>query len=218
MYIYQAFTVEDQDQLHQFMHTYPFVTLITQEDGVPWGTHVPVLLDAGKGPQGTLIGHFARANPQRQMLARGAHALAIFHGPHAYINPSWYDPPTHDETPTWDFAVVHARGQPRLFEDERRLYDLLVRTITQMESAQERPWTLQLSFEEARPQLQRIVGFEMEITRLEGAFKLSQTRSAEDRKQLYQHLRRRNAHQDRLLAELMKQQAQPIGDGRGLLT
>jgi transcriptional regulator len=206
MYIYEAFKVDDRDQLHRFMQAYPFATLITQEYGVPWATHLPILLDAGMGPYGTLIGHFARANPQRQMLAHGAEALAIFQGPQAYISPSWYELQAHDETPTWDYAAAHAYGRPRLFEEERRLYDLLLRLITRMESEQERPWTLQLSFEEARPQLQRIVGFEMEITRLEGAFKLSQTRSAIDRELIYQHLVRRNAHQDRLLAAMMQQQ------------
>jgi Putative FMN-binding domain len=99
MYIYEAFKVDDRDQLHRFMQAYPFATLITQEYGVPWATHLPILSDAGMGPYGTLIGHFARANPQRQMLAHGAEALAIFHGPQAYISPSWYELQAHDETP-----------------------------------------------------------------------------------------------------------------------
>ena len=205
MYVYQAFRVEDKARLHQFLHKHLFATLVTQEQGLPWATHLPILLDTEKGEYGTLTGHFARANPQRQMLARGAQALAIFQGPHAYISPSWYEVQEHDDAPTWNYAVAHAYGQPRLFDDEQRLYELLIRLITRTEQSQEQPWKLRMSLEEARPQLQGIIGFEMEITRLEGNFKLSQSRSQRDKELVYEHLMRRDEDQDQLLATMMKE-------------
>lgn len=206
MYIPKAFRVDDREQIHRFMHTYYFATLITQNDGTPWGTHVPILLDAGQGEYGTLVGHFARANPQRSMLAQGVEALVIFQGPHAYISPSWREIQEHDDAPTWDYAVVHAYGRPRLFEDERRLYDLLVRTIAYTERQHAQPWALKMSLDEARPQMRGIVGFEMEITRLEATFKLGQRRSQTDKERIYRQLMRRNDQQDRLLAEMMQTQ------------
>ncbi len=204
MYISRAYKVDDKKEIHHFMQTHYFATLITQNEEGPWGTHVPILLDADVGKYGTLIGHFARANPQRHMLTQEVEALAIFQGPHAYISPSWREIQEHDDAPTWDYAVVHAYGRPRLVEDERRLYDLLVRTITYTERHHEQPWTLKMSLDEARPQMRGIVGFEMEIMRLEGNFKLGQRRSQTDKERIYRHLMRRNDQQDRLLAEMMK--------------
>jgi len=204
MYISKAFKVDDREQIHRFMRTYYFATLITQDEGVPWGTHIPILLDAEQGEHGTLVGHFARANPQRHMLARGVEALAIFQGPHGYISPSWREIQEHDDAPTWDYAVAHAYGRPRLFDDERRLYDLLVRTIAHTERQHEQPWTLKMSLDEARPQMRGIVGFEMEIARLEANFKLGQRRSQTDKERIYGQLMRRDDQQDRLLAQMMK--------------
>ncbi len=173
MYIPTAFKVDDREQIHRFMRTHYFATLVAHNEGHPWAVHVPVLLDAGQGEYGTLIGHFARANPLRRMLAEGVEALTIFQGPHAYISPSWREVQEHDDAPTWDYAVVHAYGQPRLFEDERRLYDLLERTIAYTERRHEQPWAMKMPLDEARPQMRGIIGFEMEITRLEANFKVT---------------------------------------------
>jgi transcriptional regulator len=38
--------------------------------------------------------------------------LVMFHGPHAYVSPSWYADP--QSVPTWNYAVVHAHGRAAL--------------------------------------------------------------------------------------------------------
>src|ERR1051325_4993135 len=120
MYIPNSFREDDPALLHELIRQYNFGILVTQHDsssssgqGVsPFAAHLPFLVDAKRGPHGTLVAHMARANPQWRDFADGREALAIFQGPHAYISPSWYDEPV--SVPTWNYAVVHAYGTPRI--------------------------------------------------------------------------------------------------------
>ena len=88
MYIPKAFREDDLNTLHKLMPEYSFATLITQHEGVPFATHLPFILDAQRGPSGTLLAHMARANPQWHDFNTEQEVLVIFQGPHAYISPS----------------------------------------------------------------------------------------------------------------------------------
>ncbi len=180
MYIPKAFREDDISTLHTFMEIYSFATLVTQHEGLPFATHLPFLLDSERGSNGTLLAHMARANPQWHDLASAQEVLVIFQGPHAYISPSWYE--IELSVPTWNYAVVHAYGLPRLIEDQEELYNLLKILIQTHEAQFENPWPFQLSDDYLQKMMRGIVGFEIEITRLEGKFKLSQNRTETERK------------------------------------
>jgi len=182
MYIPKAFREDDINTLHKLMREYSFATLITQHEGVPFATHLPFILDAQRGPNGTLLAHMARANPQWHHFASGQEELVIFQGPHAYISPSWYE--VELSVPTWNYAVVHAYGIPRLIEDGEELYQLLKTLIETHEAQFEKPWPFQLPDDYLQKMMLGIVGFEIEITRLEGKFKLSQNRTASEREHI----------------------------------
>ncbi len=125
-----------------FVQQYSFATLITQHDGVPFASHLPMHLQPQAGPYGTLIGHMARANPQWQDFAMGQEALGIFEGPHAYVSPSWYG--VHPSVPTWNYAVVHAYGTPQVITDRVALYGILRYLVQTFEAPSATPWTLAL--------------------------------------------------------------------------
>jgi len=182
MYIPKAFREDHINTLHKLMREYSFATLITQHEGVPFATHLPFMLDAQRGPNGTLLAHMARANPQWHDFASGQEELVIFQGPHAYISPSWYE--VELSVPTWNYAVVHAYGIPRLIEDGEELYQLLKTLIETHEAQFEKPWPFQLPDDYLQKMMRGIVGFEIEITRLEGKFKLSQNRTEAEREKV----------------------------------
>ena len=179
MYIPKAFREDDINTLHKLMREYGFATLITQHEGVPFATHLPFILDAQRGPNGTLLAHMARANPQWHHFASAQDVLVIFQGPHAYISPSWYE--VELSVPTWNYAVVHAYGLPRLIEDQVKLYNLLKSLIHTHEAHFEKPWPFNLPDDYLQKMMHGIVGFEIEISRLEGKFKLSQNRTEAER-------------------------------------
>jgi transcriptional regulator len=178
VYIPTSFRIHDRDTLHAFVRQYSFATLVTAGDE-PFATHLPLLLDPDRGAHGTLVGHFARANPHWQMDHCRYGNLAIFHGPHAYISPSWYRSGA-PAVPTWNYAAVHASGKLSLVEDPAEVADVLERMTRVYESKQARPWVNPLPPETNEKLIGAIVAFEMPIERLEGKFKLGQNRKPED--------------------------------------
>jgi transcriptional regulator len=180
MYIPKAFRKDDIKALHTLMQEDSFATLVTCQDGVPFATHLPLLLDTKRGPYGTLRGHIARGNPQWRSFNGMGEALIIFQGPHAYITPSWYE--VELSVPTWNYAVAHAYGIPRVIEDKTALYALLQDLVQTHEAHFEKPWQFQLPDDYVQKMMQGVVGFEMEITRLEGKYKLSQNRSINEQR------------------------------------
>src|SRR5713101_1667407 len=182
MYIPKAFREDDISKLYNFIQAYSFATLVTLHEGMPFATHLPFLLDAERGPNGILLAHMARANPQWHDFASAQEVLVIFQGPHTYISPSWYE--VELSVPTWNYAVVHAYGLPRLMEEKSELYDLLKILIQTHEAHFEKPWPFQLPDDYLQKMMQGVVGFEIQITRLEGKFKLSQNRTASEREKV----------------------------------
>jgi transcriptional regulator len=203
MYIPKAFLEEDQPLLHELMRQYNFATLVTQHEGAPFATHLPFMLDAERGPHGTLLAHMARANPQWHMFASGQPALVIFQGPHAYITPSWYEP-IAPSVPTWNYAVVHAYGVPRVVEEREALRGMLERLVDTHEAGFEQPWRLNAPGDYMDRMMRAIVGFEIEITRLEGKLKLSQNRPAADQRRVAAELAQSEHALDVGVAELMQ--------------
>jgi len=178
MYVPSAFRVEDPARLAAFIQEHSFATLVTFEAGAPFASHLPMLYQPHAGPHGTLVSHMARANPQWQHFALGSEALMIFHGPHSYISPAWYQ--TEPAVPTWNYAVVHAYGVPAIFTEPDRIVALLQDTISTYESPLAQPWPGNLPTDFRDKLIQGIVAFEIPVTRLEGKFKLSQNRPAAD--------------------------------------
>lgn len=180
MYIPQTFNESDPEKLQALMRENSFAPLITHADNVPFATHLPFLIDTQSGPHVVLRSHMARANPQWRHFRNGEEALVIFQGPHTYISPSWYE--SELMVPTWNYAVVHAYGVPRPVDDAG-LFDILNGTVGQYEAGREAPWSMDsLPPEFVEKLMKAIVGFEIEITRLEGKVKMSQNRSTGDRR------------------------------------
>jgi transcriptional regulator len=138
---------------------------------------VPVLLRESEGSQGTLVTHVARANAQWRHFAEGGEALVIFTGPHAYISPAWYA--SQMEVPTWNYTAVHVYGRPRIIDDHERFGAMLRDLVEEFEAPREERWPGVIPDAYRDKLMAAIVGLEIEITRIEGKFKLSQNKPAE---------------------------------------
>jgi transcriptional regulator len=200
MYVPLHFAESDPAKLYDFIERHSFGLLVSQAGGVPFVSHLPFLLDRAVGPHGTLLGHVARANPHWRDLA-GQTALAVFSGPHAYVSPTWYG--AENVVPTWNYVAVHAYGRATVVEDRPALLDIVRRSVTYYESSMPRPWTLDDSSPFVDRLLGRIVGFRIEIERLEGKWKLNQNHPAERRKCVADILQERD-DDARAVAALMR--------------
>ena len=197
MYIPEHFREDDKATLQAFIHEHSFGVLVTQGDEAPFATHLPFLFDGEHGDYGMLQAHMARANPQWHSFASEREALVIFQGPHAYISPSWYDVAL--SVPTWNYAAVHVYGIPRIIEDSQYLYKQLKTLIEIHEARFEHPWTFELPEEYLQKMMRGVVGFTLEITRLEGKFKMSQNRTPAEQEKVIATLQ--SDHKD--VAEIM---------------
>lgn len=186
MYIPKSFEVSDEGVLDAFIASNSFATLISTIKGALFATHLPLILDRAEAPQGVLLGHVARANPHWRAFDSKQEALAIFHGPHAYISPGWYV--TSPAVPTWNYAVVHVYGVPRLVDNEAWLSDLVDRLVATYEAGMPQPWPGVLPADFKSNLLKAIVGFVMPVERVEGKFKLGQNRPWEDQYGVVRHL------------------------------
>jgi transcriptional regulator len=207
MYIPAAFRENQLEVLHAHIREHSFGTLVSLVDGELFATHQPFLLDESRGENGTLLGHMARANPHWRGFSSGVQSLVIFHGPHAYISPSWYV--AEQSVPTWNYTVVHAYGTPSLVEDPRRVRELLERTVRTFEGDGPDAWTTARVAESYITSMARgIVAFELPIARLEGKRKLGQNRAAADVQGAAQALRAQADPLGLAVAELMSEAAE----------
>jgi len=206
MYLPKEFREEQVPVLHEAIRQAALGTLVTLgADGLE-ASHVPMLLDAEAGPYGTLTGHIARANRQWRRVDGGVAALAVFLGPEAYVSPGWYA--TKQQTgrvvPTWNYVAVHASGALRFFDEAEQLLALVTRLTRTHEAARPAPWAVTDAPPDfVQAMLKGIVGFELRIERLEGKWKLSQNRPAEDRTGVIDGLRREGGDDKAAMAELM---------------
>lgn len=207
MYVPPAFAEKNAAILHDFIEAYSFAMLVSGGLGEPYATHVPFLLDRGRGENGTLITHLSRGNPHWRQVA-GATALVIFSGPHGYVSPTWYE--IHPAVPTWNYAAVHAYGRPRLIEEPAALEALVRRLVKTHEDGRANPWSPNgLPTEFMAGMLKGIVGLEIPVERLEGKFKLSQNRKPVDRRRVIATLTDSSSASDRELADFMARHAAP---------
>jgi transcriptional regulator len=177
MYIPTANRVDDKTRINAFMHSHGFATVVSQNNGRLWASHLPVLFDDALGEHGTLRSHMARANEQWQHFESGQEVLCMFHGPHSYISPSSYE--MQATVPTWNYAVVHAYGVAKIV-DQSVLRQIVLDTTTKYESSRPSPWEIPLPESAIEAMLKAIVGFTVQITRIEAKFKLGQNRSQAD--------------------------------------
>ncbi len=173
-------------------------TVISPTENDVMVTHIPLILDPDKGELGSLIGHIDRNNPQTGYLSRHS-VTAIFHGPDAYISPTVYH---SRQLPTWNYITVHITGAARLLCHDETAQSLI--HMAEVLEAGDQPFVLAPDDKRMLGLLPYIVGFEIDIEKLTGRFKLSQDKSRQDMLQAKQQLKSHAArHQIELIDQLL---------------
>ena len=176
MYLPRRFEDTDPATLDALFARDAFITLVTMDaDGLPFASHLPVLYRRD-GQQVTLKGHWARPNPQARHASA---ALAIVHGPHAYVSPTWYAEPSQ-HVPTWNYAVAHLRGRLETFDTPDALHALVAELSAKYESAVGSDWRFPQTAPDTVHELRGIIGFRMPVERWQLKAKLNQNHPAEN--------------------------------------
>lgn len=177
MYTPSQFAETRLEVLHSLMRRKPLATLVTLTPEGLVANSIPLYLRVDGSPWGTLAGHVARGNPLWRDTDTATPVLAIFQGPDAYISPSWYA--TKQEhgkvVPTWNYAVVQARGPLRVIDEPAWIRAQLLDLTHQQEAAFAQPWAVDDAPRDYTDKLlAALVGIEIPISQLTGKWKVSQ--------------------------------------------
>lgn len=183
MYLPEHFAQHDPAALHALMAAHPLATLITPSPDGVCADLLPLQRHTHADGRTELRGHVARANPLWQH-AHGQSVLVVFHGPQAYVTPSWYPSKARHGrvVPTWNYTLVQARGPLHAVEDAPWLHELVSQLTHTHEAPRPAPWAVADAPDDyVQSMLRAIVGIRIEVHALRGKWKVSQNRDAADR-------------------------------------
>ncbi|NQZ45374.1 MAG: FMN-binding negative transcriptional regulator [Flavobacteriaceae bacterium] len=201
MYIPHYYKNENTAEVKAFIKDNAFGILINQYDGRPWATHIPLELERNQKGQEVLTGHIAKANPQWKAFQDQNEVLCIFNGPHTYVSSSWYQ---EEEVPTWDYIAVHVYGTIKIL-DESATMRALERLVSRYEKDMEKPIQLNELSPKTLRQVKGVVGFEIHISEIKAAYKLSQTRP-EDHAAIVSELKKRDDPGARAISKIISKE------------
>lgn len=197
------------DVMRDLIVAHPFATIVTAAMGSLTADHVPLVLKT-QGMHSALHGHIAVANP----LFQGGHdffdVLTIFQGPQTYVTPSWYaSKQEHGKVvPTWNYVVVHARGQLRFTRDPDWILGHLNDLTNEHESHRAQPWQVSdAPTEFVQRQFKGLVGFEIDVSDMQGTWKVSQNKALADWRGVKEGLEQAATPQADAMAELVASRA-----------
>ena len=174
MYLPKYYEVNDRTKLFDLMKSNSFAILFSHTGEEPMASHLPFIIDETGEEKGLILGHMAKANRQWR-YADGQQVMVVFHGPHTYVSPTWYQ--EEDAVPTWNYTAVHATGTFKATEEPAVMEDMVARLTAQHEASQPQPWQMDFSTDYASQMMKRVVAFQIDITSIQGKWKLNQNQS-----------------------------------------
>ena len=207
MYIPEQFEETSIEVMHQLIREKPLATLVTMSSAGLNANHIPLHLEVTPAPFGTLRGHVARANPVWRDIQAGIEALAIFHGPDAYITPGWYatKKDTGKVVPTWNYATVHAYGTLRVVDDAAWVREQLEALTAHNEALFSEPWSVSDAPTDFTDKLiEAVVGIEIVITKLSGKWKVSQNQPPQNQASVAEGLASSDTTDANAMAEIIR--------------
>lgn len=198
MYIPKPFALQDKETLFDFIDRNSFGIIVSNHRNVPVATHLPFVLNRDLE---CLTGHFAKANDQWRDM-EGQEVLVIFQGPHHYISSSWYE--TNQSVPTWNYVAVHVYGTVEWMKDHEELMASLQELVRKYESPEHKYKIDETNREYVQKLMDGIVGFRVNMKRIEGKWKLSQNHHPERQKRVVEALERLHTDDAAQIAKLMR--------------
>ena len=203
MYIPSYYLQSNESELIDFMKSFNFASLISSTNDNIRATHLPFVIEQ-RAEKLFLVSHLAKANQQWNDFFE-KELLIIFQGPHGYVSPSHYE--KQQNVPTWNYIAVHAYGKATIIDNETAVIKLMEKMITSFESGFMQQWNT-LSTDYKMAMLKGIVAFEIEVTKLEGKFKLSQNKTKKEQENIAIHFSNSSNQNEKELSKQMQKNIQ----------
>ncbi len=187
MYIPSQYKNEDINEIKEFIRQNSFGILVSQVDGKPWATHIPLELDTDENGADVIVSHIATSNPHWQHFSETSEVLCILNGPYSYVSSSWYQA---EEVPTWNYIAVHVYGTLKIIEKQAVIASMH-KLVDKYEQNSECPISINNLSPKTMRQVKGVVGFQIKITDIQGTKKLSQGRT-EDHARIIEELEKQD--------------------------
>ncbi len=208
MYNLPYYKASGHQDVIEFMHQHPFITLCgVDADGKPVATHIPVLISERDGKL-FLNAHIMRKQDHTLAFENNKNVLAIFTGAHTYVSASLYE--NKNVGSTWNYQAVHAHGTLR-FLDKDELRHILVTLTDTFENNPHSPALVKHMTEEyVEDMIKAIVALEIEVTDLQHVFKLSQNRDEKSFNNIVNHLAASGNAEAKAVADAMTKEKSKV--------
>jgi transcriptional regulator len=203
MFVRACWEPSSDEEMYALIEKHSWALLVNNGAVGPFATNIPLLLNRSRSSRPRLVGHLATANAHAAALLRATEpTLAIFEGPSSYVTASWY--PRRDMPPTVYYTAVHCYG--RILPQQTPELRAWLETLTeQSERDFANGWkSAEIPEPEITRRLPHIVGFELEIDRIEGKFKLGQDEPRRDAMAVAESLLQSDEPKQRTLGEMVR--------------
>ncbi|PAE29268.1 hypothetical protein CHI07_10360 [Paenibacillus sp. 7884-2] len=187
MYIPKYYRMDDTDTMIRFIEENSFGIIVSSGEKMLHGTHLPFLIEKNSDGSIKLISHMSKGNPQWREVQDDV--LIIFQGPHVYVSPTWYEEEGY--VPTWDYQAVHVYGKYIPKNSPEDLKEIMDRTIEYYEKDQPDPWDGNIPDHVYNRLINGVEGFHIQVTDIQGQWKLHQDHSEARKKRVANVLRRK---------------------------
>ena len=162
------FSPRSHADLIRLIADHPLAWVVSQDFQA---TPLPLIAETDmSGAIVSLLGHFARRNPQVAAFQGNPHGLILFQGPQGYISPRLVSRPAW--APTWNYAVIRFEVTVSFVPDET---DAAVRRLAaHVEHERRDPWHVEEMGNRYGQLQQHIIEFHAHVRATHATFKLGQ--------------------------------------------
>lgn len=194
MYDISYFKEKEKAEIIAFMKENSFAIITGMGENFPVATQIPLEVEEKDGKL-FLHGHIMKKTDHHLAFEKNNNVLVLFTGPHCYVSASWYNNP--QTASTWNYMTVHAKGKI-IFTDDDGTYEAVKSITNKYEGTATKAAFNNMPKEYVLPLIKAIVGFSIEIEKLENVFKLSQNKKHDEQLNIITQLRARNSNYDDL--------------------
>jgi transcriptional regulator len=198
MYSLPHFTEKDPAKIIAFMKENSFAIITGFGEQYPVATHVPLEVVVEEDGKIILSGHLMKNTDHHKAFVQNSEVLVIFNGPHCYVSASWYNNP--QSASTWNYMTVHAKGKIT-FTDDNGTYEAIKAVTNKYEGTATAAAFSTMAKEYTNKMLQAIIGFTIEVEKLNNVFKLSQNKSNNEQFNIIEQLKKRGDENSVLIAQ-----------------
>jgi transcriptional regulator len=194
MYKLNHFTENDTQLVIDFMKENSFAMITGFGETYLVATQIPLEVEEKDGKL-FLSGHLMKKTDHHNAFKANENVLVVFTGPHCYVSASWYHNP--QSASTWNYMAVHAKGKIK-FTNEEGTYEAIKAVTNKYEGTETIAAFNNMPKEYTMQHIKAIVGFTIEVEKVENVFKLSQNKTEEEKINIIAKLRERKLNDDDL--------------------